>query len=92
MSRFTYEIDTNNAIKMWDSENPNENDAPFLFQPDWPNGTPWANKKQADAWAKAFIVALDNPESEFIAGDGPDEPVKPRPIVEESAAAETPVE
>lgn len=90
-ARYRYEIDKNNAISIWDAENPNDKDAPFMFQPDWPDTTPWANKTEAEAWAKAFIAELEDPTSEFLAGDSPKQPLKPRPIVEDSAA-ETPVE
>lgn len=78
MSRYRYEIDKDNAIKVWDNENPNENDAPFLLQPDWPDNTPWANKTEAESWALAFIESLENPESEFVPGESPDRPLKPR--------------
>ena len=40
MTRYRFEIDTDNAIRIWDNENPNENDAPFMLQPDWPDVTP----------------------------------------------------
>jgi hypothetical protein len=56
--RYRYEIDNNKAVRIWDNENPNENDAPFFFQPDQPDGTPWADKAEAEAWAVAFIADL----------------------------------
>ena len=62
MSRYSYKIDDENAVKVWDSENPNEENAPFFFQPDQPDGIPWANKAEAEAWAIAFIAELDTPE------------------------------
>jgi len=72
MTRYRFEIDTENAIRIWDSENPNEGDAPFLFQPDWPDVTPWADAAQATDWAEVFIAALVDPLSEFVAGNSPD--------------------
>jgi hypothetical protein len=56
--RYRYEIDENNAIRIWDNENPNENNAPFLYQPDQPDGTPWASREEASAWAESFISNL----------------------------------
>lgn len=86
MSRYRYEIDADNAIRVWDEENPNELDAPFLFQPDWPNGTPWADKAEAQAWVELYIESLLNPESELVAGGSPEQPAIPRipaePVVE----------
>ena len=80
MSRYTYEIDENNAVRMWDAEIPNENNAPFLFQPNWPNGTPWANATEAAAWADVFANSLEDPNSPLVAGDGPEEPARERPV------------
>ena len=79
MTRYRFEIDKQNAIRIWDNENPNENDAPFMFQPDFPDFTPWASKKQATDWAKVFIAALVDPKSEFVAGDSPATHPKLRP-------------
>jgi hypothetical protein len=78
MSRYEYKINEVNAISVWDTENPNENGAPFLFQPDWPNTTPWASKEQAEEWVGVFIESLENPESEFVPGESPDNHPKPR--------------
>jgi len=88
---FRYEINTKNEVRVWDDSNPDPSGAPFFLQPNWPNGTAWATKKEAETWVKAFIAQLENPESEFVAGDSPEEPIKPRPIIEDFAA-ETPVE
>jgi hypothetical protein len=79
VSRYTYEIDKDNAVKVWDNENPNELNAPFLLQPDWPDSSPWANKAEAEDWALLFIESLENPESEFVPGESPDNHPKPRP-------------
>jgi hypothetical protein len=56
--RYRYEIDDQNAVRIWDDENPNENGAPFFYQPDWPDGTPWADRAEAQGWADAFIEDL----------------------------------
>jgi len=83
MSRYTYEIDEANAIRVWDSENPNENDAPFFYQPDYPNGEAWEDAAAAEAWAELFVASLLDPESELVPGDSPAEPSKPRPVAAE---------
>lgn len=55
IDRYRYEIDSVNAIRVWDDKNPNENDAPFLYQPDKPDATPWANAAEAEAWIVELI-------------------------------------
>ena len=82
MTRYRFEIDTHNTIRVWDNENPNENDAPFMLQPDWPDTTPWESADQATEWAEVFIASMVNPESEFLAGDSPDTHPKIRPAAE----------
>jgi hypothetical protein len=77
--RYIYEINESNEIRVWDKENPNEYNAPFFYQPDWPNETPWADKEEATAWVELFIETLVNPSYEFLPGDSPDEPKKIRP-------------
>ena len=85
MTRYRFEIDTDNAIRIWDSETPNENDAPFMLQPDWPDVTPWADAAQATDWAEVFIASLVDPESELVAGNSPDThpAIRPEPEPEE---------
>lgn len=78
MSRFSYEV-TEMVLEMWDNDNPNEENAPFLRQPHWPDGTPWGDEAEITAWADAAIVAFLDPNSEFVAGPNPDNPVIPRP-------------
>lgn len=72
--RYVYEINEKNEVRVWDNERPNENNAPFLFQPDWPNGTPWTDRAEAEAWVNLFIESFIDPESEYLAGSSPEEP------------------
>lgn len=73
MSRYRYEIadDEGFAIRCWDDGNPNEKNAPFLYQPTWPNNTPWATKAEAEFWAEAFIKMMEDPKN-GRPGEGPD--------------------
>jgi len=77
--KFKYEITKKNEVKVWDLENPNEKNAPFLAQPNWPDGTAWKDKAEAEAWIELFIESMQNPESEFIPGTSPDNHPRPRP-------------
>ena len=63
--RYEFTISNSNEIRVWDTENPNENGAPFLFQPDRPDGTPWANRAEAEEWVQnriADLLAPPDPE------------------------------
>lgn len=32
-------------------------DPPILFQPDWPDTTPWASLEEATEWAEQYVAA-----------------------------------
>lgn len=76
--RYNYEINSDLEIRVWDTENPNEKNAPFIYQPHWPNGAEWTDKAEAQTWLDLFIESLENPESEYLPGNSPDEPKKLR--------------
>jgi hypothetical protein len=62
--RYRYEIDNANAVRVWDDENPNENGAPFFYQPDHPDARSWVDRADAQAWVDAFIADLLAPAPE----------------------------
>ncbi len=64
IGRYIYEIDENNAVRMWDIECPNEEDKPFFYQPDHPDGTPWESTEAAENWTVNFINQLLTPPQE----------------------------
>jgi hypothetical protein len=76
-NRYTYTIDENNAILIFDAECSNENGAPNLFQPFHPAtpSTLWASREEADSYAKQWIEELINPviviepEEEVVTND-----------------------
>jgi len=86
MTRYSFKIDANNAVRIWDNLTIGDEGAPFMFQPDWPDVTPWADAVQATNWAEVFIASLVDPESEFVAGDSPDThpAIRPQPLEEEN--------
>jgi hypothetical protein len=53
---YRYEIDENNAVHMW----VNTQEEPFIFQPDYPDGSPWADTDDAIAWAEAKVAELSD--------------------------------
>jgi hypothetical protein len=55
IGRYKYEIDEQNAVRIWDIENVYEDNAPFFFQPDYPDGTPWESKEAAEEWTINII-------------------------------------
>lgn len=70
-----YKITTDGALEIYFDDE----EIPFLYQPHWPNGTKWG-KGEAEAWGKQFILAANDPTADW-AGDGPDQPTKPRPEI-----------
>jgi hypothetical protein len=79
-SKWYFEVDEadNNAIKIYDGEN----EAPFIYQPHWPDGTPWASKAEATAWAEAKVGESDN-DNPVMAGISPSQPTLPKPTQED---------
>lgn len=65
MNKYRYEIDDADgfAIRIWDDENPNEFGAPFMLQPEWPDGTPWASHEEAELWVQRLIAMKENPRN-----------------------------
>ena len=61
IKQYEYQIDENNAIRIWDLENVNENNAPFFYQPEHPDGIAWTSKDAAEQWVKEFIDYLLQP-------------------------------
>lgn len=81
---YRYEIDEKNAIRVW----ADGQDAPFLYQPDYPNGDAWT-LEQATVWAETFITSLQD-ETAPLAGPSAEELFADRPTaepVEETPAA-----
>ena len=72
--------DETNAIRVWYPGS----DAPSLFQPDWPNGTPWASREEAQAWADLYVASLEDDDAPY-APHGPGEAGAPKPTAEEIA-------
>jgi hypothetical protein len=60
-------------------------DAPSLFQPDWPNQTPWTDAAEATAWAQLYIASVEDEDAPF-APNGPGEAGKAKPTPEQRAA------
>jgi len=77
--KYIYKVDEKNQVRVWNTENPNEKNLPFIYQPVWPDGTPFENKEQAEAYAQLVVESCLNPNSEYITGPSPDEPKRLRP-------------
>jgi|GEM_PF-5939387 len=71
-----YEIDESTfAVKVFsDGE-----DAPFLFQPDYPNGDAFSSVDEATTWAEAFIASVTDPAAPF-APNGKGMAGDPKPV------------
>ena len=57
IQNFKYEVDELNVVRIWNEDVPNEDNAPFILQPSFPDGTAW-NAEQAEEWAVNFINNL----------------------------------
>jgi hypothetical protein len=75
IENYRYDINQDNVVEIWNDDNPNENDAPFLRQPVNPLGMPWADFDEAEKWTKEYIDYLLNPSA---------------PVEESTPAADTP--
>ena len=76
-----YEIETGtNAVRVFYPDS----DAPSLFQPDWPNQTPWTDTAEATAWAQLYIASVEDEDAPF-APNGPGEAGKAKPTAEQRA-------
>jgi hypothetical protein len=77
-----YEIETGtNAVRVFYPDA----DAPSLFQPDWPDQTPWADAAEATAWAQLYIASVEDEDAPY-APTGPGQPAKAKPTPEQRAA------
>lgn len=75
------EILENNTVELF---NDNQ-EAPFIRQPHWPNGAAWADAQEACSWAEMYVEAIEVAEAPF-APNGPGEARKAKPTEEEIAA------
>lgn len=64
-----YEVTEANEILAWNDEL--EQTEPFLYQPHYPDGQPFADAADAQAWAEAWYASFINPEN------NPEPPVSP---------------
>jgi hypothetical protein len=77
-----YEIETGtNAVRVFYPDA----DAPSLFQPDWPDTTPWTDTAEATAWAQLYIASVEDEDAPY-APTGPGQPAKAKPTPEQRAA------
>lgn len=69
---FSHKITKNNVVEIYrsTSETP---EVPVLTMANWPNGTAWANKAEAEAWG-ALFVASQAEGATHRPGDSPEEP------------------
>ena len=63
---YRYEIDSQNAVRIWDDANPTATGAPFFLQDVHPDGRAWADREEAQAWVDAFIIELTTPPAPSV--------------------------
>lgn len=77
-----YEIEEGtNAVRIWydDSE------IPSIYQPDWPDTTPWAGPEEAAHWAELYIASIEDELAPY-APNSPGVPGEPKPTPEQIQA------
>lgn len=75
-----YSVKNDGRVVIWlDAEDTPGN----LVQTTWPDGTEWASKDEAEAWAQAWLAHNADPENAPAPGNGPDQPTIPVRTVEE---------
>ena len=42
-----------------------DSDVPSLFQPDWPDMTPWADADEAEAWVQLYIASVEDENAPY---------------------------
>lgn len=76
-----YEIEKEtNAVKVFYDEST----VPSLYQPHYPDGTPWADVDDATAWAELYVASVVD-ESAPYAPNSPGIPGEPKPTPEQIA-------
>lgn len=63
MKNFTYTVDNENVVKIWDGVN---NDAPVILQPTYPDGSLFENKAEAETWAETWITNWHNDKQQAL--------------------------
>jgi len=53
LPNFTYQIEDNNTVKIYDGIN---DDGPLIIQPTYPNGDEFENTEAAQTWAENWIA------------------------------------
>jgi hypothetical protein len=69
IEHYSYTIDGNNAVRVWDNRGMNESTPPFLFQPDYPDSKPWENAAAAETWVIKFINDMISAENALAAAE-----------------------
>lgn len=64
-----YEVNKNNEVMAWNDEL--EQTEPFLYQPHYPDGTPFENKEAAEEWAALWYAHFTDPENNPEYPSGP---------------------
>jgi hypothetical protein len=56
VQNYYYEVDENNAVRIWDSNVVRDGgNPPQIFQPDYPSGNPFEDAAAAAAWAEEYL-------------------------------------
>lgn len=81
--RYDIEVGTN-AVRVYYPDS----DVASLYQPNYPDGSPWIDADDANAWAQLYIASVEDEEAPF-APNGPGLAGEPKPTPEQIAEAQS---
>lgn len=81
------EVLENNTVELFNDSQ----EAPFVRQPQWPNGQPWADAAEARSWAEMFIEAIEDANAPYAPSE-PGGERRAKPTAEEIAALQAQME
>jgi hypothetical protein len=81
------EILENNTVELFNDTQ----EAPFIRQPQWPNGQAWASADEARGWAEMYVEAMEVEDAPFAPSE-PGGERRAKPTAEEIAAWEAEAE
>ena len=74
---FTYSVDSSSfAVSIFASGV----DRPVIYQPDWPNNSPWGSSTEAELWAQLCIQSMEDSNAPY-APSGPGIPGEAKNII-----------
>lgn len=79
MDNFTIEYTAENGLLIYKHD---FSEFPWVTQPRWADGTPFASEAQAMEWAEIMVQSVTDPTYQFLPPAGPGEPLIKKPVID----------